>query len=67
MRFKIQGGFIDLEPSGGTIKDLSSKLSRIAKREEKKAKEGAAFKEPTVKDLTSLKREGNPSTIIGGD
>lgn len=67
MRFKVVGGYIDLEPSRGVIGDLSAKLKAIANKEEKKKKEGAAFKEPTVKDLTTLKREGRPSAIIGGE
>lgn len=66
MRFKIQGGYIDLEPTGGVIADISARLKKIAKKEEAK-NAGRAFVEPTVKDLTTLKREGKPEAIIGGE
>ena len=61
MKFRITGGFLELEPEDDVIQTISSKLKEIAKKES----EGKAFKDPSVKDLETLKRPGKPGHIIG--
>jgi len=55
MRFKIIGGYLDLEPVKGGVQDISIKLKEIADKENKKKKNELEL---------DLKREGRPENII---
>lgn len=63
MRFKIIGGFLELEPSKGALSEISSKLKKIADAE-KPSRFVDTQVDLSVRDIESLKRKGNASEIV---
>jgi hypothetical protein len=63
LKFKIIGGTIELEALGETIREISRKLKTIAENERRADFVDEGITAP-AKDVTDLKKEGNPNELI---